>query len=64
MRPQESAERRCTVGGTFAGEGAGGDCECRAKPCGDADTPECNGYCQPDEACIFAITGCECVSIP
>ena len=42
-----------------------GSCECRNVPCGDADTPECNGACSdPGEACIFDLTGCSCVNIP
>jgi hypothetical protein len=60
--------RRCEVscagGGRCSAVASGRACECPATPCGDADSPECDGYCQPDELCIFAITGCDCVSIP
>jgi hypothetical protein len=41
-----------------------GDCECRGTPCGDADQPSCDGFCKPDEACVFELTGCKCASIP
>ena len=43
---------------------SGGACECRTTACGEADSPQCNGYCAPDHACIFLFTGCSCVSIP
>ena len=40
-------------------------CECRNVPCGDADSPECNGACpDADQACIFNVSGCGCVRIP
>jgi hypothetical protein len=43
---------------------SGGACECRARRCGHADAPACDGYSEPDEACIFALTGCDCLRIP
>lgn len=58
--------RGTCAGGQRCGAAVGtGDCECRAVACGDADAPECAGACSdPDEACIFDLTGCQCVSIP
>jgi hypothetical protein len=44
---------------------AEGKCKCIATPCGDADAPSCNGFCKPDEACLFVpFSGCQCVDIP
>lgn len=43
---------------------AEGECKCLNTSCGDADAPSCNGYCDADEACVFVLTGCECVGIP
>jgi hypothetical protein len=41
------------------------ECACQSVACGDADAPECSGFCSdPDEACIFNVTGCGCVRIP
>ena len=63
-----SSNRTCE--GTCGGAGhcsavvSGGACECRTTPCGDADSPSCDGFCAPDEACIFTVTGCSCASIP
>jgi hypothetical protein len=61
-------ERRCTGtcgdGGHCSAVASGGDCECRTTACGDADAPECNGFCSPGEACIFTLTECSCVNIP
>ena len=54
-----SGGRRC---GAAVGSAS---CECRAVSCGDADAPECNGACSdPDEACVFDLSGCSCVRIP
>jgi hypothetical protein len=59
-----------TCKGTCGGSGhcsavlSGGACECRSTPCGDADSPECEGYCDRDEACVYDLDGCRCVSIP
>lgn len=64
----DDSSRTCT--GTCGGGGhcsavvSGGACECRTTACGDASSPSCNGYCARDQACIFDITGCSCVSIP
>jgi hypothetical protein len=57
-------EGSCGNGGRCSAVVSGGACECRATACGDADAPACNGYCQRDEACIYAVTGCKCVGIP
>ena len=55
----------CAIGGSRCGSAVGdGSCECRDTPCGDADTPECNGFCEPDEACVFDLSGCSCVNVP
>jgi hypothetical protein len=54
----------CGGGAHCSAVASGGACECRSTACGDADAPSCEGYCRPDEACLFLLTGCECVSIP
>ena len=63
-----SSDRKCegTCGdsGHCSAVASGGACECRTTPCGDADSPSCDGFCAPDEACIFTVTDCSCVSIP
>jgi hypothetical protein len=43
---------------------AEGECKCLNTSCGDADAPSCNGYCDPDEACVFTLTDCSCVDLP
>jgi hypothetical protein len=64
----DSSNHTCT--GTCAGGAAcsavagGGACACNSTPCGDASQPQCNGFCKPNEACIFDLTSCKCVSIP
>ncbi len=51
--------RRC---GTAIGTAS---CECRAVSCGAADAPACDGSCpDPGDACVFVVTGCECINIP
>jgi hypothetical protein len=65
----EDNERRCEGtcgnGGRCSATVESGGCECRTTACGDADAPECNGFCQDrDEACVFSVTGCSCVRIP
>ena len=57
-------EGTCADGGHCSAVASGGACECRTTACGDASQPECNGFCNPDEACIFLVTGCSCTSIP
>jgi hypothetical protein len=57
-------EGTCGNGGTCSAVASGGACECRTTACGDASAPECDGFCKPDEACIFDLTGCSCQSIP
>jgi hypothetical protein len=53
------AGKRC---GTAVGSAS---CECRNVACGDANAPECNGACSdPNEACVFEVTGCGCVRVP
>ena len=55
----------CAGGGFCRAVVGSGDCECTNVACGDADSPECNGGCSnPDEACIFDLSGCSCVDIP
>jgi len=55
----------CATSGSRCGSAVGdGSCECRDVSCGDADSPECNGFCAPDEACIFDLGGCSCVDVP
>ncbi len=53
-------------GGQTCGAAVGtGSCECRTTSCGDADAPTCDGFCDdPEQACIFDLTGCDCVDIP
>jgi hypothetical protein len=64
----DSDSRRCVGtcgnGGHCSAVTSGGACECRTTPCGDADAPECNGFCSPGEACTFDLTGCSCFNIP
>ena len=57
-------EGTCGDGGHCSAVASGGACECRTTPCGDADSPLCDGFCAPDEACVFTVTDCRCVSIP
>jgi len=57
-------EGTCGNGGHCSAVVSGGACECRTTPCGNADQPQCNGFCNPDEACIVSVTGCSCASIP
>jgi len=55
----------CAGGGFCRAVVGSGDCECTNVACGDADSPACNGGCSdPDEACIFDLSGCSCVRIP
>ena len=54
----------CGNGGRCSVVVSGGACECQRTSCGDADAPSCEGFCEPDEACVFDLTGCRCVSIP
>lgn len=55
----------CGGGGRCRAVVGTASCECTTVACGDADAPECNGGCSdPDEACIFDLTGCSCVRIP
>lgn len=70
-RPPDSCDLDDGVcGGTCPGPNqrcsfAEGECKCLNTPCGDADTPSCNGFCQNDEACIYVpFSGCECVDLP
>jgi hypothetical protein len=57
-------EGTCGNGGHCSAVVSGGACECRTTPCGDADSPSCEGFCARDEACVFDLSGCRCVSIP
>ena len=57
-------EGTCGDGGHCSAVASGGACECRTTPCGDADSPSCDGFCAADEACVFTVTDCSCVSIP
>jgi hypothetical protein len=59
-----SCEGTCGNGGHCSAVTSGGACECRTTSCGDASTPECNGFCNPGQACTFDITGCRCLNIP
>jgi len=61
---QRKCRGTCGGGGHCSAVASGGACECRTTPCGDADSPSCDGFCAPDEACIFTVTGCSCLSIP
>jgi hypothetical protein len=54
----------CGNGGHCSAVTSGGACECRTTACGDADAPECNGFCDAGKACTFDITGCSCFDIP
>ena len=54
----------CGNGGRCSAVASGGACQCRRTTCGDADAPSCAGFCERDQACIFDLTGCRCVSIP
>ena len=57
-------EGTCGDGGHCSAVTSGGACECRTTACGDASAPECNGFCNPGQACTFDITGCSCLNIP
>jgi len=57
-------EGTCGNGGHCSAVASGGACECRTTACGDASSPSCDGFCTPDAACLFTVTGCSCVSIP
>jgi hypothetical protein len=55
----------CSAGKRCRAAVGSASCECRDVPCGDADSPECNGACSdPGEACVFNVSGCGCVRIP
>lgn len=55
----------CPEGETCGAAVGTGSCECRATSCGDADAPTCDGFCDdPDEACVFVLSGCDCVGLP
>ena len=55
----------CGNGGQCRAVVGTGSCECTNVPCGDADAPACKGACSdPNEACIFDLTGCSCTRIP
>ena len=61
----QRCEGTCANGGHCSAVTSGGACECRTTACGDASTPECNGFCnEPSESCTFNLTGCSCVRIP
>src|SRR5207245_1614866 len=57
-------EGTCGNGGHCSAVTSGGACECRTTACGDADAPECNGFCDPGQACTFYFTECKCLDIP
>ena len=57
-------EGTCGNGGHCSAVTSGGACECRTTACGDADAPECNGFCNPGQSCTFNVTGCSCFNIP
>jgi hypothetical protein len=60
-----TCEGSCGGGGHCAATAASGACECRTTACGDASRPQCNGFCSdPNEACVFTLTGCSCTTIP
>lgn len=55
----------CPAGRTCGAAVGTGSCECRGTSCGDADAPTCDGACDdPGKACVFLLSGCECVDIP
>jgi len=56
----------CASGGHCSATTSGGSCECRDTPCGNADTPSCNGFCNdPDQVCSFVpLNDCSCIRIP
>ena len=53
-------------GGSSCRAAAGtGSCQCRSVPCGNANSPQCDGACSsPSDACVFTVTGCSCIPIP
>jgi hypothetical protein len=56
---------QCGAGGVCSAAAQSGSCECRTTPCGQADTPSCDGFCtDPSKACVFNLTGCSCLRIP
>jgi hypothetical protein len=60
-----TCEGSCGGGGHCAATATSGACECRTTACGDANQPQCNGFCSdPNEACVFTLTGCSCTTIP
>ena len=61
----QRCEGSCGNGGRCSATASSGACECRTVSCGNADTPQCNGFCsEPSQACVFSVTGCSCVRIP
>jgi hypothetical protein len=55
----------CGNGGHCSATAGSGACACRTTSCGSADQPQCNGFCSdPNEACVFTVTGCSCIGIP
>jgi len=58
-------EGQCGAGAVCSAAASSGSCECRTTPCGQADTPTCDGFCtDPSKACVFTLTGCSCARIP
>jgi hypothetical protein len=55
----------CPGGGQCGAVVGTADCACQQVSCGNADAPQCAGFCQEaGEACIFSVDGCSCVRIP
>ena len=60
-----SCQGACGNGGRCGPTAASGACVCRTTSCGSADQPACDGFCSdPNEACVFTLTGCSCITIP
>src|SRR5215470_10553653 len=58
-------EGTCGNAGHCSAATSAGACECRTTACGDASSPECNGFCSPGQSCTFdVVTGCGCFNIP
>jgi len=56
-------EGTCGNGGHCSAATSAGACQCSTTACGDASSPECNGFCSPGQSCTFAVTGCSCFNI-
>jgi len=55
----------CPGGGRCGAVVGTADCSCQQVACGNADFPQCAGFCQEaNHACIPSVDSCSCVHIP